>query len=636
MAVLLITPLLSEGVRLPGIVGLILGGMLIGPYGFGLLAVDDRIELLSTIGLLYLMFSAGLEVNLAQFNRVRGRALVFGILTYMVPQLMGMALGMYLNLNWLGCILLGSAFSSHTLIAFPLLVKIGILGNEAIAVTVGATVLTDITAVVVLAGVLSAPGGDFSAIYFGGLIVLLVVYAAAILVVVPRVGKLFFRHFKGRAVEFQFVLVILFLAGLSAELIGVHEVVGAFLAGLAINASLPHHSPVGERVLFLGESFFIPVFLMYSGMITDPLAFVVDGQTIVMALWVTLVAYLSKFVAAWTAGKIFGYSQAEMMTVYGLSHAQAAVTIPTLLIGVQTGLFSQMLFNAAILMILLTSITSPILVQRYGSQVQPEEQDQAPAQWFDRVLVSIANPETQEYLISLASILTHHAKGALVVLNVVREGHRLPSEYQQRDVLERVPAMVGNPEARVELVRRLDDSVAKGILRAASEQSATLIVTGWRGRPRLRDSALGHMLDEVVWGSKVPVLVGRITAPINSMQRVILVIPQERLDTALAHGTLEMVTTIARVLNVPLVVLGNRENIRPLQDRLEALSVERHSLVETIHGNLLSQIQQLATPQDLLVAPTVGPRIRFRSSLGQISDQLTRSTTASIVFIHYP
>ena len=389
MAVLLITPLLSEGVRLPGIVGLILGGMLIGPYGFGLLAVDDRIELLSTIGLLYLMFSAGLEVNLAQFNRVRGRALVFGILTYMVPQLMGMALGMYLNLNWLGCILLGSAFSSHTLIAFPLLVKIGILGNEAIAVTVGATVLTDITAFVVLAGVLSATGGDFSAIYFAGLIVLLVVYAAAILVVVPRVGKLFFRHFKGRAVEFQFVLVILFLAGLSAELIGVHEVVGAFLAGLAINASLPHHSPVGERVLFLGESFFIPVFLMYSGMITDPLAFVVDGQTIVMALWVTLVAYLSKFVAAWAAGKIFGYSQAEMMTVYGLSHAQAAVTIPTLLIGVQTGLFSQMLFNAAILMILLTSITSPILVQRYGSQVQPEEQDQAPAQWFDRVLVSI-------------------------------------------------------------------------------------------------------------------------------------------------------------------------------------------------------------------------------------------------------
>jgi len=489
----------------------------------------------------------------------------------------------------------------------------------------------------VLAGVLSAVGGDFSPLYFAGLLAVLAVYAAVILVIVPRLGKLFFRYFSGRAVEFQFVLVTLFLAALFAELIGVHEVVGAFLAGLAINATLPQHSPVGERVLFLGESFFIPVFLMYSGMITNPLAFVTDIGTVVLAAWVTLVAYLSKLVAAWAAGRIFGYSRAEMLTVYGLSHAQAAVTIPTLLIGMQTGLFSQQLFNAAILMILLTSITSPILVQRYGRRVTPVDTHQIQAPLFKRVLVSVANPQTQEHLITLASILAHNNQGEIIVLHVEREGHRLPGENQHhQDILERVPDILSSPEAAYRLVRRLDDSVARGILRAAAENNATLIVTGWRGRPRLRESALGHMLDEVVWNARVPVLVGRITAPINSMNRLVLVMPQERIDSALAQGTLETVSTIARVLNTPLLALGSRENVLALQTQLEELCAEQHCQVETLEGDILAQIRRLSTPQDLLIVPTVGPRIRFRSSLGHLPERLTQNTTASIVFIHYP
>jgi Kef-type K+ transport system membrane component KefB/nucleotide-binding universal stress UspA family protein len=638
MAVLLITPLLSERARLPGIVGLILGGMLIGPHGFDLLKVDDRIELLSTIGLLYLMFSAGLEVNLTQFTRVRGKALIFGVLTYMIPQIMGLALGMYLHLGWLGSILLGSAFSSHTLIAFPILVKLGIVRNEAISVSIGATVLTDITAFVVLAAVLSATSGAFTLAYFARLVVLLAIYAAGILLVVPRLGKLFFRRFHGRAVEFQFVLVTLMLSALFAELIGVHEVVGAFLAGLAINATLPHHSPVGERVLFLGESFFIPVFLMYSGMITDPLAFVVDSHTIVLALSVTLVAYLSKFIAAWGAGKIFRYTQAEMLTVYGLTHAQAAVTIPTLLIGVQTGLFSQTLFNAAILMILLTSITSPILVQRFGRKVESagEEEDHAPL--FERVLVSIANPETQEYLITLAGILAYNHNGELVVLNVVHEDNRpLHGEnHAHRNVLEHVPAILNNPEARYQLVRRIDDTVSRGVLRASAEQQATMIVTGWRGRVRLLDSALGQNLDEIVWGAKIPVLVGRITAPIYSMQRIVLVIPQDRLDTALARGTLETVSTMAQALNVPLLIMGKMETVLPLKSQMELSDGENPPQIKSLSGDLLTQIHQETTPQDLLVVPTVGSRTRFRSSLGNLPDNLTQSTTASIVFFHCP
>jgi Kef-type K+ transport system membrane component KefB len=263
MSIILITPLLSERVKLPGIVGIILGGMLIGPHGFGLIEAGDRMEFLSTIGLVYLMFSAGLEVDIHQFMRVRGRALVFGFFTFLMPQLMGMGLGYFLGLEPLGMILLGSAFASHTLIAFPILTRSGATRNEAIAVTAGATVLTDIGAFIVLAVVLGAKSGGLKITYFIQLLVLLSIFTALIIIGLPRLGKFFFQRFSTRSVEFQFVIVVLFVAAFGAELIGVHEVVGAFLAGLAINATLPHHSPVTGHVLFIGESFLITVFKLY-------------------------------------------------------------------------------------------------------------------------------------------------------------------------------------------------------------------------------------------------------------------------------------------------------------------------------------------------------------------------------------
>ena len=172
MSIILVTPLLSEWVHLPGIIGIILGGMLIGPHVLGLIGDGDRMQFLSTIGLVYLMFSAGLEVDINQFMRVRNRSIIFGFFTFLLPQLMGMSLGWILGLNWLGMILLGSAFASHTLIAFPILTRLGVTRNEAIAATTGATVLTDIGAFIVLAVVLGARSGGLSLAYFIQLFIL--------------------------------------------------------------------------------------------------------------------------------------------------------------------------------------------------------------------------------------------------------------------------------------------------------------------------------------------------------------------------------------------------------------------------------------------------------------------------------
>jgi Kef-type K+ transport system membrane component KefB/nucleotide-binding universal stress UspA family protein len=637
MAVLLITPLISEWIRLPGIVGLVVGGMLIGPYGLNWLQPSSSIELLSTIGLLYLMFSAGLEVDLHQFKRVRNRAFIFGLFTYSIPQLMGMAFGRYLGMNWLGAVLLGSAFSSHTLIAFPILTRLGIVRNEAVSVTVGATVFTDITAFLALAIILGLEGGDISSSYIFRLFVQLGILAILVLWGLPRLGKIFFRRFRGRAIEFQFVLVVLFVTALLAERIGVHAVVGAFLAGLAINSTLPRHSAISNRVLFVGESLFIPIFLVHSGMITNPGAFITSRDTILIGLGVTLVAYTSKFAAAWLVTRLFKYSTAEMWVIWGLSQAQAAVTIPTLVIGLQIGLFNDMLFNAAIMMIVFTSVTSPLLVQHFGHLIKPAEPPKERSSIFERVMVSIANPETQEHLIALASLLAHNRNGIMLALNVAQElnGHVINLD-KQRELLDRVPELLSDPEAAIELARRIDTSPAHGILRAAIELEASLIVMGWRGHPSMRQSIFGTLLDEVVWNADVPVLVGRITTPINAIQRVILAIPQEVLATGLVNLTLDLALTMAQALNVPLLILARPPKIEAICRALKNHKLDQPYRVSGLEGEAVRAISRQVNHQDLILVTELGAIKRFRRSLGSIPERLTKATPSSIVFVHYP
>ncbi|MBK8421742.1 cation:proton antiporter [Candidatus Villigracilis saccharophilus] len=637
MTIILVTPLLSERVKLPGIIGIIIGGILIGPHGFGLMEAGDRIEFLSTIGLVYLMFSAGLEVDINQFLRVRGRALVFGVITFIFPQLMGMGLGYILGLDFLGMILLGSAFASHTLIAFPILTKLGVTRNEAIAVTTGATVLTDIGAFVILAIVLGARTGGISAGYFVQLIISLTIFALAIVFGLPRLGKFVFKRISGRAVEFQFVIVTLFISAFVAELIGVHEVVGAFLAGLAINATLPRHSPVTGHVLFIGESFFIPVFILYSGLITDPLTFLKSPQTIIVAIGVTIVAYVSKFIAAWITARIYKYTKSEFWTVYGLSHAQAAVTIPTLVIGLETGLFDSTLFNAAILMILLTSITSPLLVQRFAPDLKTAEADEDVLPLFGRILVPVADLKQSAGLVSLASLLAHSSKGRVLAVSVANDtGLDRDSNFSlHKELLGRVPELLNDPETEIELIPRLASSHAQGILQTAHEQNASLILMGWRGKRTLRESMLGSVLDEVIWGSDTPVMIGKLSLPLNGMKRIVFVIPPKTVPPIILRRMLETNLTLAKALNVPLEIIADNAYLQIAETFLLAIESDHPVKIEALAEQLKPENLVHESTSSFIILPGFGSRKRVADTLGHIPEQLAKTFDGNLAVLHF-
>ncbi len=638
MTIILITPLISERLKLPGIIGIIIGGMLIGPHGFALLEDNDRIQFLSTIGLVYLMFSAGLEVDINQFMKVRARALAFGTITFIFPQLMGMGLGYILGLDWLGMILLGSAFASHTLIAFPILTKLGVARNEAVAVTTGATVLTDIGAFIVLAVVLGAKtGGGVSVGYFLQLLVMLSIFTAVIIFGLPRLGKLVFQTLKARALEFQFVIVALFVAAFVAEVIGVHEVVGAFIAGLAVNSMLPRHSPVASHVLFIGESFFIPVFLLYSGLITDPLTFLESPQTIIVAVGVTIVAYVSKLIAAWIIAKIYKYTKSEFWTVYGLSHAQAAVTIPTLVIGLETGLFDSTLFNAAILMILLTSITSPLIVQRFAPNLQTAPADAEQIPLFGRVLVPIADAKQAEGLVALASLLARSSNGKVLAVSVASDkGAGSPNSLiMHKSELDKVHELLHDPETHIELIPRLAVTHAQGILHTAHEENASLILMGWRGKRTFRENVLGSVLDEVIWGSDTPVMVGKLPLPLNSMQRIMFIVPQKSVPPIALRRMLEANLAIAQALNVPLHIFAHKSYLQTLEALVAACQTDHPVEVEALSDQAHPEHLEEESISSFIVLPGFGSRKRVADTLGNIPEQIANAFDGNLAILHF-
>jgi Kef-type K+ transport system membrane component KefB/nucleotide-binding universal stress UspA family protein len=637
IAIILLAPLLSERLRLPGVIGLIVGGIIVGPYGLRLLDDGEVIKLFAEIGLIYLMFSAGLEVDLAQFARVRNKAVSFGVFTFLIPLIGGILLGFAMGLTVPGAILLGSAVSSHTLLAFPILNRLGIVGREPVAVTVGATVFTDIAAFLVLAIISGTSQGNASAARLIVLLISLAVYAAVVIFGLPRLGKQFFARFSGGSIEFQFVLVALFAVALLAEGIGLHAVVGAFLAGLAINATLPHRSMVVGRVLFLGEALFIPVFLIHSGMITDPGAFFASGEALGVGIALTAIAYVTKYIAAWIAGRIYGYTNAEVMTMWGLSQAQAAVTLPTVIIGVELGLFPQSVFSATMLMILATSITSPLLVERFGKRMRAPERT-APTDRpnpFARVLVPVLDADEQEQLLALAGIITREKNGTLMPLHIslAASGQVIGKAHGSR-VLD--DEMINQPDTECQPLHRVDTQVARGILHSALENDASMIVMGWRGKKRFTESIFGTTLDEVIWNTKAPVLIGKLPHPINAIGQVVLVITGESTALEFVDEMVEDAAIIAKALKAPLTILSEPGYIDLEKRWIRELQIEHEHQIVPLAGDGITAVSRFSDQNTLVILAATGSRQRFRSSLGTLPEAIASRTDSSLMVLHYP
>lgn len=541
LAVILVVPPLFERLRLPGLVGLLAAGVALGPNGLHLLQEDSQaMKLLSDIGLVYLMFVAGLEVDLEQFNRTKHRSIGFGSFTFLIPLIFGTIVGRVFGFGWNPSILIGSLFASHTLLAYPIVSRLGVVTNEAVTVTIGATIFTDIGALLVLAICVAVHAGKFSALQMGILIGSLVLYTILILFGFNWLGRQFFqRTGDEEGNQFLFILLAVFLAAVGAQLIGVEKIVGAFLAGLAVNGVV-REGPVKEKVMFVGSVLFIPIFFVDMGLLIKIPAFISSLTTpalLSLTLAIVVGLIVSKFLAALLAKLIYRYRWREMLVMWSLSLPQVAATLAATLVGYRAGLLTEGVLNGVIVLMLVTATLGPVITARYApSLIVPEVEESAMAtpvavvamETPTAVVVPVYNPQTERYLIELAALLARHQEGRIIPL-AIAPAHAYMNDPQLAMAMKRAESLLATA---VELSQeigvtaapliRIDDSIARGISHASREQAANLIVMGWGQRTGFRARLLGNVIDQVLWASHCPVAISRLVASPTTVKRVLV------------------------------------------------------------------------------------------------------------------
>lgn len=531
MVIFLSAPLLLLQYRIPGIVGIILVGAAIGPNAIGLLERDATFVLLGEVGIVYLMFVAGLEINFNRFIEHKDRSITFGFLSFLIPQVLGTAVGYWvLGFGLPTALLFASIFASHTLLAYPVINRLGIATNESVTATIGGTIITDTLALLVLAIVIASADDVAGPEFWLTLGIGLSLFFIGVWFLIPRLSRWFFRTVDEESYfEFLFVMAVVFVSAYLAEFVGIEPIVGAFLAGLALNRQIPTTGPLMNRIEFVGNALFIPFFLISVGMLVD-VRVLVDGlETITIALAFVGLLLVSKYAAAWATGRMYGYSADECWTMFGLSMGQAAAALAIVLIGFDAGLLGETVLNATIAMILVVSLLSPTIVDRYGRRIVRADADATfdPAEAPHRVMVPFSrDSEYREKLLDLALVLRGITEEPLYTLTVAKPGQDVDADIRAiESSLSQTQAYSAGAEVPVETRTKISRQEASGIVEAVTENRITSLVIGWDGAPARRQSIFGHIIDRVLARTRQLVFVAHVRQPIGITARLILLVP---------------------------------------------------------------------------------------------------------------
>ncbi|MBD2432894.1 MULTISPECIES: cation:proton antiporter [Fischerella] len=674
LLIIFTVPPIFERLRLPGLVGLLIAGVILGENGLKLLnSESETIKLLSEIGKVYLMFVAGLEIDLEQFRKTRNRSIGFGTLTFLVPLFAGIAVGRLFNFSWNTSVLIGSLLASHTLLAYPIVSRLGVVTNEAVTVTIGATIFTDTGALLVLAVCVGIHGGEFTALSLITLLVGLAIYSAVVLFGFDWAGKEFFRRSGDeQGNQFLFILLALFIASVGAQVIGVEKIVGAFLAGLAVNDVLGR-SPVKEKVEFIGSVLFIPCFFVDMGLLIDIPAFIKTLSSVWLTVAIVVALIGSKFIAAFLAKLLYRYNIPELLTMWSLSLPQVAATLAAALVAYETvnpageRLINEGVLNSVIVLMLVTSIMGPVITARYASALIVPQTDWAKdklSTWWQgdscnvdgqthhpfTVVVPLYNPQTQRYLIEMAALLARHESGKIVPLAIAR-GHvqmddlRLTTALEQsQQRLQGVLEISQEFGVEVSPAVRIDDDVALGICRTSREQNANLVVMGWSRNTGIRARLFGTVIDSVFWSSHCPVAVTRLLSSPTTIQHILVPVGDLTRQTV---GALRFAQILAdgNQAQVVLLHVGDRRTpptqLDKFKSQLSDIASESKLQVNTAIQTVISDdvarvIIREAKTFDLVVLRSTRYRTAGGLAVSEVTTQVIKELTCSIVLLGEP
>ncbi|WP_116105791.1 cation:proton antiporter [Lewinella sp. IMCC34191] len=652
LVTILLAPLLLNRIRVPQLLGLIVAGAVIGPHGLNLMARDSGIILSGTAGLLYIMFLAGLEIDLADFKKNSGKSAVFGLFTFLIPMAVGTLAGVYvLQFNWPTSVLLASMFASHTLIAYPMISRMGVSKNRAVNITVGGTVITDTLALLVLAIIVGMTTGEVGLEFWVRLSVSILVFGLVVLFGFPIIGRWFLKRFDDGVTQYVFVLAMVFLGAVLAELAGIEPIIGAFLAGLALNRLIPLTSPLMNRIEFVGNAIFIPFFLIGVGMLIDYRAFIQDFNTIRVAAVMTVVAIGTKYAAAWLTQKTYGYTADERSLIFGLSSAQAAATLAAVLVGYNTvvgtdaagdpiRLLNENVLNGTILMILVTCTVASLVAQRGAANVLQLEEAEAPEveeEITERILIPVSNRDTAEELINLGVTLKPKTRGQLFALSVIEQDLQdTVSESRARKVLNKaITTASGADHEMVELLR-YDLNVSNAITSVVRENHISDLILGLHVEKGISRSFLGNLTEGILSRCNTTTLIYKPAQPFATIKRHLVIFPERAEQEQGYDVCLDRLWNIAKNSGARMVFYGTVDTLEAIRERNRELPIDAVFVDFSDWDDFLILSRDFTIDDNLILVMSREDSPSYHRSMRKIPGYLNKYFTTNSFILIYP
>lgn len=540
LTIILLAPVILNKLKIPHIIGMIVAGVVVGPFGFHILDSDSSFAIFGQVGLLYLMFLAGLEIDMYHLRRNMRRGVLFGLLTFFIPMAMGVLASVYiLHVNWLTAYLLASMYASHTLIAYPVAARFGLTKSPAVLISVVGTIIAVIGALLVLAGAVNIhEHGSFQLSNILWLLARLGLYSVAILYAYPRLTRWFFKLYSEKVTQYVFVLAMVFLSAWISGAIGLEPVLGAFFAGLVLNRYIPANSPLMNSIEFVGNALFIPYFLIGVGMMIN-VGVIASGNTLAVAAVMLAVALASKWIAAWAAQKAYRMAAPDREMMFGLTTAHTAVALAVVTIGYNmmlpdgSRMMDETILNGTVLVILVTCAVAPISTARAAAKIKIREMQEGEADTSRRrqatnTLIAVSNPLTAGPLVELAMMMRLRKSGMdadrLFALHVRNENTPSAKAVGEHAIRLATDAAAG-ADSRLEPIERFDINTVTGIVNTVNERDISQVIIGMHRKTTVIDSFLGSKIEQLLKGTSKMIFISRCYIPVNTVTRIVVSVP---------------------------------------------------------------------------------------------------------------
>ena len=530
LSIILFAPLLFGKLRIPHIIGMILAGMAIGPYGFNILKADSSFEIFGRVGLYYILFLAGLEMDVAGFRRNKTQGLIFGLCTFCIPFVSGYAVGYWgLGFSAAASLLLASILASHTLVTYPTVSRYGLHHASSVTISIGATMLALMAALIVLAGISSSFEGEQGWGYWLLFPAKVVAFIGSILYLYPRWIRWFFRRYSDNVTQYVFVMSLVFMAAAIAEFIGLEGIFGAFLTGIVINRHIPTNSSLMTRIEFVGNALFIPYFLISVGMIINIMLLFQGTNTIVIVLAMVIVGTLSKYVAARLTAHICRMNRYEGRMLFGLTEAHAAGALAMVMVGTKLNIISNDVLNGIVIMILCSCIISSFVTESAARKLALEKnagEDNKNHGDDEKILIPIHKESNINVLVETALMMRNkRLNRGLIGLNVVLDDDKVEeSKAEGLKLLKKAENIVAAADARMQIQSRIATNIANGILHAFRENDSSEMIMGLHSANQQMTNP-SNFISDIIRGTHRQIMLMRFVMPISTIRRIHVLVP---------------------------------------------------------------------------------------------------------------